>query len=328
MASIFMRGRFWWILFRRDGKNIQYSLKTTDKNVAKFRKNEIENQLAVGDIPIRRKNISVSAAFSEFLDHCTATVSTRTVEYYGELIFPFIRSLPPEKRVLDLNDKDIIDYLNTKPHIKTGMTWHIIKSIKTFFNFCVKREYAKTTQITLKKPRLPKQTPECWSKSEIKKILDATENKIAKALIIVNIHLGLRPAELIRLKWTDIDWQGGFLTIREAKDSEFRHVLIHKTAMDYFKKHRRSEGQVFPGVDKLFLRRTSRQIKKASGMKNIRKFWYATRHTFATEYYKSTGDLRGLQRILGHSKIEMTTVYVNPQEDYQRQQINKLNFDL
>jgi len=57
MASIFLRGKVYWILYYKDGKKISHSLKTKDKKVAKYRKNEIENQISHDD------------GFSTFLTH-------------------------------------------------------------------------------------------------------------------------------------------------------------------------------------------------------------------------------------------------------------------
>lgn len=329
MASIYLRNKVYWIHYRLDGRNIQRSLKTKDKTYAKFKKNEIENQISIGENPLKdKKNLSVNQAYKEFIDQCVATVRPRTVEYYSELLSPFIKTLPIDKRITDLKDKDVIDYLNSKPGIKEGMTWHIIKSVKTFMNFCIRREYAKRDQISLRKPKIPKRTPECWTAEEIKRVLSSASDPLAYGMIFINLYLGLRPAELLKLQWTDIDWKGGYLTIKEAKDSEFRRILIHDAAMSYFIKNRKEVGIIFEGASDSFMKRTARRIRSDAKIKHIKKFWYSIRHTFATEYYKRTGDLRGLKDILGHSKIEMTTVYVNPQEEHQRQQINKLSYNI
>lgn len=328
MASIYLRKNFFWVSFTENGKRYQRSLRTKDRKIAKFKKNEIENRLSLGEPTTTQKKLSVKQIYREFLDHCAATLAVRTVEYYDEILLPFIRQLPENARFQEITDKAVIDYLNTKPNIKAGMTWHIIKVIKTFANFAAKRGYAKPGQLTVKKPKIQKRVPECWTAEEIKRVLDKASDPLLYGMIYVNLHIGLRPAELIRLDWSDIDFDNNHLTVREAKDSEFRHIMLHPAVIEYLKPLRKKSGQVFDGADSQYLRVTSRKLRKQAQMTHIKRFWYATRHTFATEYYKRTGDLRGLQEILGHSKIEMTTVYVNPQDDHQRQQINKLSYGI
>ncbi len=326
MASIFQRGRVWWILYYDNGLKIQHSLKTKDKTVAKFKKNEIENKLAVGSSPMVPQDALAADVFEEFINYCKATLRPRTIDYYKETLAPFIKFLS-QTRIQNLNEKSVTDYINTKPHLKAGMVWHIIKAVKTFLNFCVKRKYLAVNPVTMRKPKIPKKPPECWSLEEIKRILAAADDPIIYGMIYLNLHIGLRPAELRRLKWSDIDFKNEILTVQEAKDGEFRRIDIHPKAMEFLTKFERNGELIFPGVDDGFLRRHAKAIRKKAKVRNIRRFWYAIRHTFGTEYYKRTGDLKGLQEIFGHSKIEMTTVYVNPQGEHRRQQIRKLDYE-
>jgi hypothetical protein len=66
MASIFLRGRVFWILYYDNGRKIQHSLRTRDKTVAKFKENEVENKLALGDSPLPQKDITAKQCFEEF----------------------------------------------------------------------------------------------------------------------------------------------------------------------------------------------------------------------------------------------------------------------
>lgn len=207
--------------------------------------------------------------------------------------------------------------------MKEHARWHTIKSINTLLLFAVSRGYLNKKPVTIKKPRLQKRTPEVWTPEETKRIIAAAPPEV-KNMIVLNLYCGLRPAELTRLCWEDIDLKMGVLTVQEAKDGEFRRIGLQPEAIEVLKKMNGTSGPIFPGMDKNRMRSISESIKKTAKVKHIKRLWYSIRHTFATTYYEQTGDLRGLQEILGHSKIDMTTVYVNPR----RETVKRIRYEL
>lgn len=329
MASLYLRGKTFYICFYDNGKKYDYSLKTKDKRLATFKKNDIENRLAVGDSPVLQKNIPIDIVYAAFLKRCRATAKPPTVRYYEDIIGPFLKYLPAGASIHRVKPKTIEQYLESKAgKIGPGMVWHILKALKTFFNFAKREKAISENPVTRKKPRLAKKLPECWTPAEIKRILAHTEGTLVGRMIRFNLYVGLRPAELLRLKWSDIDFEGQFLTVQEAKDGEFRKVSLHPEAIRAIKDAPQDGVLVFRGIDFEFMRYHAWKIKKNLNLRHIKRFWYATRHTFATTYYEKTRDLRGLQEILGHSKIEMTTVYVNPNEEHRKEQLKKLEYRL
>lgn len=330
MASIYLRGKVWWLCYYEHGKKFDLSLKTKDKTVAKFKKNEIENKLATGESPLLKKDIALSEVYARFLSRSKSSVKPSTAKYYKDILDPFVKSLPAGIRIQKVRSETIDRYLNAKiddDKIQPGMVWHIIKALKTFFNFAVRERCITENPVKRNKPRLPKRVPECWTTDEIKRVIEHTRGTPAGTMISLNLYMGLRPSELLRLKWTDIDLNREILTVQEAKDGEFRKINIHPRALDILKSMPRSGEFLFQGMTVRLMEKHARKIRKAVGMSRVKKFWYSLRHTFATRYYEKTRDLRGLQEILGHSKIEMTTVYVNPSEHHRKEQIRQINYD-
>lgn len=330
MASIYLRGRVWWCCYYDNGRKFDVSLKTKDRTVAKFKKNEIENKLAMGESPLLKKEIPLSQVYDEFFTRSKGSIKPATTQYYKDLLAPFVKSLPPDIRIHKVKSETIDEYISAKidkSNIQPGMVWHILKALKTFFNFAVREKYLFENPIKRKKPKLPKRIPECWTNEEVKRIIQHTKGTTAGAMIYFNLYFGLRPAELLRLNWNDIDWKNEVLTVQEAKDNEFRKINIHPAALKFLKDMGPGEGLIFQGMNEGRMAIEARRIKKAASMTHIKRFWYAIRHTFATRYYEKTRDLRGLQEILGHSKIEMTTVYANPSEDHRKEQIRQVEYD-
>lgn len=327
MASLYDRNGWFWLSYYEAGKRRQVPLHTKDKTIARHKKNEIENKLDIGDSPLPDRSITLANALKEFLTYSQISNRPRTIEYYKQTLDPFINSLPPNIKIHQFKEAYLTAYINQRSKMKQGGAWHLIKVVNTLLNFCVKKKYLNSNPVFIKKPVLPQRVPECWSHEQINMVLKHAQG-LAYQAIFINLYLGLRPNELSRLRWADIDWKGKLVTIQEAKDNQFRRVPLHNELAVYLKSMPNKEGLILPGLTDDFMREASDEIREAAKMKHIKRFWYSIRHTFATEYYKQTGDLKGLQEILGHSKIEMTTVYVNPQQAHQHKQLNRLSYNI
>lgn len=327
MAEHYKRNGWYWITYQENGVRKRHPLKTKDKTVANFRKNEIENKLALGNSPLPDKDISLKSAVDEFIKYAQISNKPRTVEYYKQTLSPFVKAVSPNLKVHQLKEHYLTKYINEKKSLKEGGTWHLIKVVNTLLNFCVKKKYITANPIFIKKPSIPKRVPECWTQDQTSKVLKCASG-LAYQAIFINLYLGLRPNELASLRWQDIDFKGKLVTVREAKDNQFRRIPLHDQLSTYLQKLSKTDELILPGFNDNFMRDSAEKIRISAGMKHIKRFWYSIRHTFATEYYKQTGDLKGLQEILGHSKIEMTTVYVNPQQAHQHSQLNKLNYNI
>src|SRR6185503_18942275 len=79
MASIYLRGRIWWICYRENGRKFDQSLKTKDKTVARFKKNELENRLSLGDSPLQALPKPIKELVKEYEQHCLTHNTPKTV---------------------------------------------------------------------------------------------------------------------------------------------------------------------------------------------------------------------------------------------------------
>ena len=72
MASIYLRGKTWWVLYYANGQKVQRSLKTTDRTVANYRKNQIEKDLAERRKPLQIRSFPIQEALEEYLASASA----------------------------------------------------------------------------------------------------------------------------------------------------------------------------------------------------------------------------------------------------------------
>lgn len=148
MASIYLRGRVWWISYYEHGKKFDQSLKTRDKTVAKFKKNEIENKITKGESFSVQKDVPAKFVFDLFIKRCSSTAKPATVRYYEDIINPFLNAIPQGISIARITPPMIDQYIDAKSSsgkISAGMIWHIVKALKTFFNFSKKERFLSET---------------------------------------------------------------------------------------------------------------------------------------------------------------------------------------
>lgn len=141
-----------------------------------------------------------------------------------------------------------------------------------------------------------------------------------KTVAYVLLESYCRINELCNLKVEDIDFQAGLLTFEKTKNSNFRVVPVSKKVLNMLKVLIQ-ENEVF-NTEYIFttvrgsqisansLRRSMKEVSKRAGLTR-----YITphqiRHAGAIESIKNGLDIRSLQKMLGHSRIETTTIYLN-----------------
>ena len=138
-----------------------------------------------------------------------------------------------------------------------------------------------------------------------------------KAIISLMLHCGLRVSEIINLRPGSINLTKGKLRVESGKGAKDRDLAIPEyitDLLDSWRKKRPAGNYFFSTLEgkKLSVRYLQQMIKryaqKAGINKNISP--HTLRHTYATQYYRQTKDIETLRRILGHSDIGTTTIYI------------------
>jgi len=138
-----------------------------------------------------------------------------------------------------------------------------------------------------------------------------------KAMMSLMLHCGLRLSEVTNLRPGNINLTKGKLRVESGKGNKDRDLAIPDYLIDLFERWRklRPQGDYFFSTlkgkkisDRYVQNMVKRYSQKAGISKNISP--HTLRHTYATQYYKQTKDIETLRRILGHSDISTTTIYI------------------
>ena len=176
-------------------------------------------------------------------------------------------------------------------------------------------------------PKAPRKLPQVLDPDEAKALVEVpTDVPLGlrdRAMLELFYSSGLRLSEVCGLRWGDLDLEGGLVTVL-GKGSKQRTVPVGSHACNALLEWRADQhgsddkAPVFPGRNGAITPRAVqlrlRQLAQRQGLfKRVHP--HLLRHSFASHVLESSGDLRGVQEMLGHADIATTQIYTHL--DYQ-----------
>jgi integrase/recombinase XerD len=193
------------------------------------------------------------------------------------------------------------------------------------------RSRAAPTPPKAEKPRKahlrePQNIPLVMSPDETKRLLAVASSLKARILLSLGYGCGLRAGEVVRLKVKHIDSAQRIIRIEQSKGRKDRNVMLSAETLDLLRqwwKARPSrsdaatpvpERWLFPGRrpgKPMTTRQLNRLFHEAADAAGIRKgvTLHALRHSFATHLLEHGTDIRIIQALLGHDKLDTTARY-------------------
>ena len=135
---------------------------------------------------------------------------------------------------------------------------------------------------------------------------------------------GMRRGELFRLKWGDINFERGFIHIRDPKGGQDQKIPLNGKAREILQSHPHTDSPyVFPGRNgrkRVDINQQVNEIKKAAGLPRDFRPLHGLRHVFASMLASSGEvDLYTLQKLLTHKTSAMTQRYAHLRDQALRQ---------
>lgn len=165
--------------------------------------------------------------------------------------------------------------------------------------------------------REPRKIPVILSPEEIARLLEAAPGPKYKAALSAAYSAGLRVSEVVALKVSDIDSERMLLRIEQGKGRKDRFAMLSPLLLEFLRDWyciARPAVWLFPGRDRLLpmtTRQFNRAVHVAAGVAEINKRVtpHTLRHSFATHLLEQKVDVRLIQVLLGHAKIDTTALY-------------------
>lgn len=281
---------------------------------------------------------------------CDYSVSIRgyskdTVRRYKYVINSFCKFAKVDEisQVSDDNVRTLFYYGRTerKWSVNTFIVYH--KTLLVFFRWCIKQGYMeKNPIIDIEIPKKEKRLPPKLTKQDALHLLEIVYNYPYEyrflryrnhAIFSTFIFAGLRKQELLNLKYTDIDIENLTLFVRQGKGNKDRIIPISYTLAQSIKKYKDERKRLNKTNPEFFssLRAnvgfTDNGLKKlVEQMRKSSKIFFTVhklRHTFATLMLEGGCDIYSLSKMMGHSDIKTTTIYLAASAEHLRSQMTK-----
>ena len=173
----------------------------------------------------------------------------------------------------------------------------------------------------LARTHYPRKLPRILTPDEVGRLLEAAPGPGLKykAALSIAYGAGLRGGEVVMLRVSDIDSQRMLIRVEMGKGRKDRHAMLSPQLLELLRAwwlQSRSRGWLFPGQDSVRpltarqLNRVCHMAAEAAGLGS----WvtpHTLRHSFATHLLESDIDVRVIQVLLGHAKLDTTARYTH-----------------
>jgi len=210
-----------------------------------------------------------------------------------------------------------------------------IVGLKFFFDITLGRHELMSKMQTV---RVPQKLPVVLSRDEVVRLIAAAPNLKSQTALSVAYATGLRVSEVVSLKVTDIDSKRMTLRVEQGKGRKDRYAMLPPVLLERLRAWWRlahAQGKMLPGgwlfpgmnpVEPLTARQLNRAVHSAAQAAGIDKrvSMHTLRHSFATHLLEQKVDIRLIQVMLGHKKLETTVVYTHVATEILREVVNPL----
>lgn len=196
---------------------------------------------------------------------------------------------------------------------------HVLALLKRVIRFGVKAglvDPPSPRRFTIEMPTFDNQKTETLSDEQLSALLSAAaadENQKAGALVLLALATGLRRSEMLRMRWQDVDFDAGFITLPKTKSGKIQRVPLNDLVVEVLNGMPRTAEHIFPGgkegehVQNIYP--ALRRIRERAGLPKTTRPLHAWRHVYASRLTSAGESLFVVQRLLRHSDSRMTARY-------------------
>ena len=236
-----------------------------------------------------------------------------------------------KKRIIEIKKIDTSQYISYlfNQNLKSTSVNRKISSLKTFFNFLLKKKLIKANPFADQiMPKKPVSLPKSISEDDVVKLLDApkTDSLIGlrdKAMLELLYASGVRISELVNIKFSDLDLERNIIKVF-GKGSKERLVPFGEDAAQCISAYidERKKNKDIASIKYIFLNNRGSKISRHAFWHRLKEYCleiglksdispHTLRHAFATHLLNRGADLRSVQVLLGHSDLSTTQIYTH-----------------
>lgn len=294
----------------------------------KRRKNVISSPATSGKYA--PESVDFNVAEASFYRHCRVkNLADLTIVYYEDVLRELRKLLSEQNisRPIDVT-KDVMETVILAKRdggVADATVEKLFRGWRAFFNWMEDRGYLPSNPVADIRLKSEKRVIETFSKAQIKALL-ATPNRNTftgyrdYVLMLLLLDTGVRISEAAGVKLSDIRWGDGVIKVY-GKGGKERLVPMQTTLEQHLREYEMIRGKLqhdylFANIDNnpyqvRGMQQSIADYGKIARIKGVRVSPHTFRHTFAKYYIMNGGDVFSLQKILGHTTLDIVRVYVN-----------------
>jgi len=239
-------------------------------------------------------------------------LSQKTIKsyiYYNRVFLDFVGKSARQITASDI--RNYLEYLADKNCSSSTLNL-AYNALKLYYGEIYKRRFF----VNIPRAKKVKKLPIVLSGKEIKRFFSVFQNVKYKLMFVLMYASGLRISEIVKLRVCDIDFDNTVLWVRSGKGGKDRQSLLPEILIKVLKRwvsDKDVDDFVFGSIrgGSLTERSVQKMFVKHLKLAGIKKeaTCHSLRHSFATHLLESGTDIRYIQELLGHKRIETTQIY-------------------
>lgn len=329
--------KVYYVVFKRDGRTIeekagcQYRDDMTIARAARYRAERIDGKRqSRKEIKLRKEAAKEAQANRwTFFRLWDAYKSERQPSAHLDADnYMFEKHINPvfgEKTPQELIPLDVDRFRLRLVKAKSPRTvQYLLQLLIRLSNYAIKKQLCDGLKFKPELPRVNNLKTEFLDNKQLAHLLTSIEgdnHPLAGSVMKMALFTGMRRGEIFKLKWQDIDFERGFITLRNPKGGKDQVIPLSEPARQVLQNHPPTSGSdfVFPGKhggQLKDLKRALNIIKKNAGLPNDFRPLHGLRHTYASMLASSGQvDLYTLQKLLTHKSPQMTQRYAHLRDE-------------
>ena len=331
--------KIYYIRFRKDGKETEEKAgrqfqdnmtpaKANTLRAEKIKGAKLTNQGKRAEVEAQKEaeqsRWTVKRLWSEYKSTKSNLKGIITDENRFQLYLssPFGDKLPSELASLDIHRLRISLLKRKSP----GTVKNVLELLRRIINFGKKNNLCAGINFIIEMPEVDNEQTEDLSPDQFSSLLHALDEStdiIASNIMRMALFTGMRRGELFKLQWNDIDFDRGFIFLRDPKGNKGQKIPLNDGARKTLVKMPKTSEYVFPGkggAQRVDINKAVNKIKKAAGLPNEFRPLHGLRHTYASMLASSGRvDIFTLQKLMTHKSPAMTQRYAHLRDDALRQ---------
>lgn len=210
---------------------------------------------------------------------------------------------------------------------KPATVHNTLELLRRIINYGVDRNLCDPLPFKMQLPKLNNHRTEDLTPDQLQALLTAIEkdkHPVAGPMMLCALYTGMRRGEMFKLEWSDLDFERGFIRLRDPKGGKDQSIPMNTQARALFESMPKKCQYVFagrPDKDGNFAPRTRiadqvNKIKKAAGLPEDFRALHGLRHVYASMLASSGKvDMYTLQKLMTHKSADMTQRYAHLRDD-------------